>query len=184
MSKDKFGVKADNILSLNSNEKRMTILKIITSFPGIRYRDLLRTSKLNNGTLSHHLTTLEKNYSIKVSRSDNSNITRYYPASISAEETIIRGYLKIKTSNQIIKLLLEKSCTFNEIVSYIDKAPSTTSWNLKRLLDADILKRGKRDDVTIYSLKNPQSIEKLIDTTNNTLLDKSTDNYTSLIEDL
>jgi hypothetical protein len=29
-----------------------------------------------------------------------------------------------------------EGATFNEIVNHINKAPSTTSWNLKRLLDS------------------------------------------------
>ncbi|HKR74227.1 MAG TPA: winged helix-turn-helix transcriptional regulator, partial [Candidatus Nitrosocosmicus sp.] len=49
----------DSEISANGNN-RGTILKIINSFPGIRYRDILRLTKLNNGTLSHHLSTLEK----------------------------------------------------------------------------------------------------------------------------
>jgi hypothetical protein len=39
---------------------RLKLLKIIQSFLGIRYNDLIRTTGFNNGTLSHHLTTLEK----------------------------------------------------------------------------------------------------------------------------
>jgi len=166
-------------------DKKNILLKIITFFPGIRYKDLSRVAKLNNGTLSHHLTTLEKNASIKVLRTENSNITRYYPASIPSDETIIRGYLKIKTTKQIITLLYnKKSCTFNEVVLHIDKAPSTTSWHLKRLYEAEVISRTKRGDISEYSLKNPKLVEKLFETTNNTLVDRSADNYSTLIENL
>ncbi len=48
-------------------DKRKLLLKIINLSPGIRYRELLRITNLNNGTLSHHLTTLEKSSIIKVS---------------------------------------------------------------------------------------------------------------------
>lgn len=44
---------------------RLKLLKIIQSFLGIRYNDLIRTTGFNNGTLSHHLATLEKNSIIK-----------------------------------------------------------------------------------------------------------------------
>ena len=43
----------------------------------------------------------------------------------------------------ILKLLDQKTCTFNEISVHINKAPSTTSWNLKRLLDSEIIIRKK-----------------------------------------
>ncbi len=96
-------------------------------------------------------------------RPKKSNITRYYPASTPAEETIILGYLKIKTTKEIIiKLLERKSCTFNKLVVHIDKAPSTTSWNLKRLLDSEVIIRQRGIEFTQYLLKNPIEVEKLL----------------------
>ena len=182
------GVKEETgcIFAFNDkNDKKNVLLKLITFFPGIRYKDLSRFAKLNNGTLSHHLTKLEKNSSIKVLRTENSNITRYYPASIPSDETILRGYLKIKTTKQIMTLLYKKKfCTFNEIVLHVDKAPSTTSWHLKRLFEAEAITKTKRDVVSGYSLKNPKLVEKLFETTNNTLVDRSADNYGALIEGL
>ena len=81
----------------------------------------MRITNLNNGTLTHHLSALEKRSIIKVLRSENSNITRYYPVSIPTEEAIILGFLKIKTTKEIItKLLEKKSCTFNELVLHVN----------------------------------------------------------------
>ena len=166
-------------------DKKKLLLKIIDLSPGIRYRELLRITNLNNGTLSHHLSTLEKSSIIKVLRSENSNITRYYPSSVPNEETIILGFLKIKTTKElIVKLLEKKSCTFNELVLHINKAPSTTSWNIKRLLDSNVIITKKGIDCSEYSLKNPKKVEVLFQKANISLLDRSIDNYTSLIEDL
>jgi predicted transcriptional regulator len=167
------------------NDRKKLLLKIINFSPGIRYRELLRLTSLNNGTLSHHLAALEKCSSIKIIRSQNSNITRYYPASTTTEEAIILGYLKIKTTKEIItKLLEQKYCTFNELVDHINKAPSTTSWNLKRLLDAEVIIRRRGAEFSEFMLKNPVEVENLLKKTNVTLLDRSIDNYTSLIGDL
>ena len=166
-------------------DKRKLLLKIIDLSPGIRYRELLRITNLNNGTLSHHLSTLEKSSIIKVLRSENSNITRYYPSSVPNEETIILGFLKIKTTKElIVKLLEKKSCTFNELVLHVNKAPSTTSWNIKRLLDSNVITRKRGTYCSEYSLKNPKKIEELFQKVNISLLDRSVDNYSSLIEDL
>jgi predicted transcriptional regulator len=165
--------------------KRSILLDIITCFPGIRYRDLLRITKLNNGTLTHHLGSLEKSSTIKVLRQKNSNITRYYPASTPSEETTIRGYLKINTTKQIIELLYnKKNCSFSDISSYINRAPSTTSWNLKRLLDAEVISKTKGNESSGYSLQNPALAGKLIEKDNNTLLDRTIDTYSSLIDEL
>ncbi len=167
------------------NDRKSLLLKIINFLPGIRYRELLRLTQLNNGTLSYHLSALEKGSNIKVIRTNNSNITRYYPASISNDETIILGFLKIKTTKEIITKLLEKNgCTFNELVIHLGKAPSTTSWNLKRLIDSEVIIRKKGFEFSEYYLKNPNKVENLIKKSNTTMLDRSIDNYISLIENL
>ena len=174
----------DSIKTEKENKKGL-LLKIINISPGIRYRELLRITNLNNGTLSHHLSALEKHSTIKVIRTESSNITRYYPASTPSEETVILGYLKIRTTKEIITKLIErKSCTFNELVAHIKRAPSTTSWNLKRLLDSEVIIRKRGTEVSEYSLKNPLEVEKLIKKTDITLLDRSVDNYISLMDNL
>lgn len=174
----------DSQITANGNNRGI-ILKIINSFPGIRYRDILRLTKLNNGTLSHHLTALEKCSIIKIGRTENSNITRYYPASIPTDETLLLNYLKIKTTKKIILMLLGvEGATFNEIVNHINKAPSTTSWNLKRLLDSDIVGRNKGENVSFFFLHKKELVRKLVAENNKSLLDRSIENYISIIEEL
>lgn len=169
--------------SVSSNKGK--ILRIINSFPGIRYRDILRLTNLNNGTLSHHLSTLEKCSIIKIGRTENSNITRYYPASTPSDETLILNFLKIKTTKNIILMLQgTEVATFGEIVEHIQKAPSTTSWNLKRLMDSKIVGRKRGDNVSLFFLYNKDLVRKLVAENNKTLLDRSIDNYISIIDEL
>ena len=105
--KMKTATAVQNILESGENNK-LKLIEIIDSFPGIRYNDLVRLTGFNNGTLSYHLAILEKYSVIRKLRLDNSsNMTRYYLTSVSSEETIIVEYLKIKSTNQIIKLLLQ-----------------------------------------------------------------------------
>ena len=175
----------DNDINSNGNN-RGKILKIINSFPGIRYRDILRLTNLNNGTLSHHLSILEKRSIIKIGRIENSNITRYFPASTPSGETLILSYLKIKTTKGIILMLLDTDdgASFGEIVNHIKKAPSTTSWNLKRLVDSKIVGRKRGREVSLFFLLNKELVEKLVGENNKTLLDRSIDNYISIIDEL
>ncbi len=177
-------VTPQNILEPGAGS-RLKLLKIIQSFPGIRNNDLIRTIGFNNGTLSHHLATLEKNSIIKILRLENSNITRYFSASITKEEAIIIGFLKIKSTSQIINMLIDShQLSFLEIIQSIKKSPLTTSWNLKRLLEVNIVKRSKLDHVYIYQLNNPETIKRLINNSNHTLFDRSVDNFSNLIEGL
>ena len=170
----------------SNGDNRSTILRIINSFPGIRYRDILRITNLNNGTLSHHLSILEKRSIIKIGRTENSNITRYFPASTPSDETLILNYLKIKTTKSIIMMLIdtEDDLSFNEIVKHINKAPSTTSWNLKRLVDSNVVGRKRGKEVSLFYLHNKGLVKKLVGQNNKTLLDRSIDNYISIIDEL
>lgn len=163
------------------NHKKNYLLRIINGLPGIRYRELLRITDFTNGTLSYHLSVLERNSNIKIIRKENSNITRYYPASVPSEEIMIRGFLKIKTTREIILMLdKKKCCTFNEMVSNLNKAPSTTSWNLKRLLDSQILIRKKEINFFQYQIKNPLDVKEVIRKTDMVDLDIKMEN--TLIE--
>ena len=187
---DLFHIEKSHLQELKVNKdkkigKRHLIFNIISHIPGIRYRELLRITKFNNGTLSYHLLTLEKNLMIKVLRPEKGNITRYYPYLTPVEEALTLGYLRIKTSRQILMLLYSKRKTsFSYIVNHIKKAPSTTSWNLKRLLESDIVVKKKRNESFELSLKNPKLVEKLVNKPSDTLLDRSVDNYISLINNL
>src|SRR5581483_7733494 len=53
------------------------LLKLIEREPGIRYRELLRSTGFANGVLTYHLSALEKASVIRVDR--QARITRYYP---------------------------------------------------------------------------------------------------------
>lgn len=75
------------------DEKNEHILNIIKDRPGIKYRDLLLLTKLNNRTLSNILLGLESKSDIKVIRINNSNIIRYYLDSFPTDEAVILWYL-------------------------------------------------------------------------------------------
>jgi predicted transcriptional regulator len=89
----------------NNNNCRYAILRLIDQLPGVRYNDLARITKRNNGVISHSLYVLEKNYLIKVVRCSNGKITRYFSISISDEDCSIIGYLKTETARKIILFL-------------------------------------------------------------------------------
>lgn len=102
------------------------------------------------------------------------------------EETIALGYLKIKTTSQIIQLIYNKKCcAFAEIASHINRASSTTSWNLKRLDEAVGNRKSQKKETLEFLLKNPKLIAKLTEKNkNNTIIDRSIDIYASVIDDL
>ena len=122
------------------SEIQNKLIRFINTQPGIRYRELLRASGLSNGVLTYHITNLEKSGWIVADRNNNNKITRYYPNNIPVEEADIIGHIRNNGARQIILFILDHdSCTFNEIIKYTKKAPSTISWHLKRLKDSGII---------------------------------------------
>lgn len=135
--------------------KAKLIFKIIKAAPGVRYRELLRSTGLVNGMLSYQLRKLEKEKLVKVKRL-SSTMIRHYPATVKAKESDILDYILPITKRKIILYLLEHDkCTFNEIPDYVKKAPSTTPSHLK---DAGII-FVFRDNI---QLKNKMMIARVV----------------------
>lgn len=114
------------------------LLLCIDENPGIRYRELMRLIKFPNGVLSYHIDKLEKMDLVNVER--KSKITRFFPRNISNDIMGILGNLRSQTSYEIIKLLYEKGpISQQEIIKNTRKAASTISWQMKKLLDDNII---------------------------------------------
>jgi len=164
------------------NDIKGTLLKNINEIPGIRYRELLRLTGISNGVLTYHLDLLNKSNLIKVYR--RSRMTRYYPMSILTEEFDVIGFMRQHTARQIITLLLEHElCTFNEIVEYTKKAPSTISWHFKRLRDAGLISI-QYGEGHLYRLVDSNTVREILSKYKESFTDKVVDNYIEMTDDL
>jgi predicted transcriptional regulator len=170
------------------SEVHNKLIRYINRQPGIRYRELLRLSGLSNGVLTYHITNLEKSRYIIADRNFNNKITRYYSNNIPIEETAIIGHIRKNAARQIILFILDHdSCTFNEIIEYTKKAPSTISWHLKRLRDSGIISviynagRCQR----LYKVRDFQLITNVLSKYKESFAaDTVVNNYTEIMEDL
>ncbi|MGD9535470.1 MAG: winged helix-turn-helix transcriptional regulator [Candidatus Nitrosocosmicus sp.] len=145
----------------NSNE--LLVYQLISYLIGVRYRELLRITGFNNGTLSYHLETLERNNMIRSLRVKKGNITRYYPYWVSTDTAVMIGYLRSVPARQIMMLLFHEGVTsFSKIASHINKSPSTTSWYLKKLIESGMVMRIKRKTYLEFSLKSPELLSRII----------------------
>jgi predicted transcriptional regulator len=154
----------------------------IDEIPGIRYRELLRLTGLTNGVLTYHLALLEKSSSIRVDRKNR--MTRYYPADISFEAASIIGLLKTNTTRHIILFILKHDlCSFNEIVEYVKKAPSTVSWHLKRLRDIGIISVHNREYL-LYRAKNKTVLVEILSKYKESFVDRIVNNYVEMVDEL
>ena len=143
-------------------DARIVILKQIGETPGIRYRELVRSTGLSNGTLEYHLRILERTHKVKVDISDGKR-GRYYPIDILANESNVIGFIRNNVSRQIVTFILEHElCTFGEILEHIKKAPSTLSWHLKRLSKAAIISVTYGQEHQLYQVLDSKFVQEIL----------------------
>ena len=176
--------------SSNEYTKSNDIIKFIKRFPGIRYRELMRETGLSNGVLTYHLQVLKNSGRIKIEKI-NQRVTRYYTYNLNDEEQNLIGFLRQDTTREIILYILHNEfCTFNSIVDYINKVPSTVSWHLSKIKEADIIVVSKKGNVQVYSItKNKQTIildliDRYIINTDTTKTDKIVNSYIDMRESM
>jgi predicted transcriptional regulator len=151
-------------LITKNKERESKVLELILKSPGIRYRQLLRLTGLSNVSLSFALKKLEKSKGIIVDRSSNNRATGYYPKNITTTEFRIISNIRNKTQKRIVQFLLNQGqSTFNEIVNYTNRAPSTISWHLNKLKNAELITSNMHDSKPHpYKIRNKNRVAKII----------------------
>jgi len=161
---------------------RVKLLKHIEENPGIRYRELLRLAGIVNGVLTYHLAALEKANVVKVDR--QSRITRYFPVTISDNESGILRFLRHEPLRQILLFILDhEMCTFDEIVHHTRKSASTVSSHLKRLKEAGIVS-VRSGEYRFYSLVPKDLIAEVLSKYKPSFVDRLVDNYADMVQEL
>lgn len=169
-------------LEIATSDSKVVLLKHIEENPGIRYRELLRLTGWVNGVLTYHLAALERADAIKVDR--QSRMTRYYPLSISENESAVLKFVRHEPVRDIVLFLLERDmCTFNEIVNHMQKAPSTISSHLKRLKEANII-TVRYGEYQLYKLTDRDLVAEVLSKYKASFVDKVVDNYVDMMEEL
>lgn len=168
--------------SYQLSDSQHNILKAISQYPGIRYKELARKTDFANGVLTYNLNILEQfGY---VNRFRHNNITRYYPLSIPGSDLKIISHLRVYSEKDIILFLLSHDfCTFNEIVEHLGKAPSTVSWHLKRLCEDGILvvHHGKYN---LYQINGKELVNQILHKYKETFTDRIVHNFSNMVDEL
>jgi predicted transcriptional regulator len=160
------------------------IIQFVNETPGIRYRELLRRTGVSNGVLSYHLNLLDNSGRIQVHRINN-RVTRYFSHDVSTEESNSIGLLRQNTARKIILYILESGpCGFNDIVTYTKKVPSTVSWHLSRLKDANIITVRKQNEQNYYEIKIDRfTLQNLLFKYKISFTEQIIDDYTNMINE-
>jgi len=178
-----------SFVKLESNQE--IIKNIIQMFPGLRFHEIKKESFLANGTLQHHLSSLEKSGIISIDY-DNST-PRYFLKEIDSDSRIIIKRLNQTTASRIIKLLLRKECQlFSQMVKYSKKSPGTVSL-YKNMLVRDGIVKGDTTNCSScrkfpnkikYRLADPERVRTIVLDYGKTSLQHTADNLADVFSSI
>lgn len=164
------------------SDSQSNILNVLSNNPGIRYKELARQTGMANGVLTYHLNILDQIGVIN--KYKQNKIIRYYPVDIPKKDLKILSHLRVRSEKDIILFLMEHdSCTFNEIVEHLGKAPSTISWHLKRLCSEGIV-GVHYGEYNIYRIVEVKSVNEMLHKYNESLTDKVVNNFIEITDEL
>ncbi len=161
-------------------DRNTQLQQIIDQNPGIQFRELMRSSGLKNGVLSHYLGKLEKHGIIKVVRGPRQS--RFYSPGISEDESKTIKALRRQTPRDLLLALIKQDgLEFNELVDDVKKSPSTVSLYLSQLVQDEQVEVRLENLRKRYYIKTRKVIDQLIEDYRPSLLEKPTSGFEDII---
>ncbi|MDH3856229.1 MAG: winged helix-turn-helix transcriptional regulator [Nitrosopumilus sp.] len=156
------------------------IQQIIEQNPGIQFREIMRSSGLKNGVLSHYLEKLEKNGVVKVIRGPRQ--VRFYPPQITEDESIVIKALRKQTPRDLLLALIKNNgLEFSQLVREVKKSPSTVSLYLSQLVEDGLVEIKLVQLKKRYHIKARNVIDRLIEDYRPGLLEKPISGFEDII---
>ena len=164
-------------------DRNLQLQEIIETNPGIQFREIMRSSGLKNGVLSHYLGKLEKNGLVKVNRGPRQ--TRFFSPKITEEESIVIKALRKQTPRDLLlALVTQDGLDFSTLVTKVGKSPSTVSIYLSQLVRDDLVEIKIENLKKRYYIKARDLIDQLIEDYRPSLLEKPTSGFEDIFNSL
>jgi predicted transcriptional regulator len=164
-------------------ETRKRIYNQIKKSPGINFRELQRRLDLVVGNLQYHLHYLEKRNMITASK--DGDYVRYFAKdrSLNENERKTLSFLRRSSCRHIlIQLLNNPNLNNKELSQAVDLSPSTISWNLNKLVEAEIIKRIKTGRISTFTIVDPSALCELLICYKESFLDTLVDGFIDMWE--
>lgn len=157
-------------------DRTIQLQQIIDQNPGIQFREIMRSSGLKNGVLSHYLGKLEKLGVIKVIRGPRQ--ARFYSPQITEEQSkTIKALRKQTPRDLLLSLVQQDGLEFSELVSEVNKSPSTVSLYLSQLVEDELVDVRLENLRKRYYIKSRMIIDQLIEDYRPGILEKPTSGF-------
>lgn len=159
------------------------IVDIVKQNPGIQFREIMRSSGLKNGVLSHYLGKLEKNGTIKAERGPRQ--VRFYPPTITEDESKVIKALRRQTPRDLLLALIQRDgLEFNQLVNESGKSPSTVSLYLSQIIDDGLVEIRIENLKRRYYIRQRELIDRLIEDYRPGLLEKQASGFEDIFNSL
>ena len=156
------------------NENRRKAYCLIESNQGIHFRELQRLMNIPATTLEYHLSYMVRK---KIAYAEKEGqFRRYYTKPLDEEDKKILSALRQKKIREVVLFIIASEKAKYQSLSDNLKLPySTLSFYLKYLVDRDILLREKIGYETIYTVRDPDRVAKVLIAYKSGFLDKMVD---------
>jgi predicted transcriptional regulator len=157
--------------------RRKMIFQQISKYPGTYLRELEKALSLSLGDLQYHLQQLEK--ANLISSHDDGRRKRYFVKDeVNYFDREIISFIKIRSSrNIIIFLLLHPDSSFKEILADFHFTKGALSFHLKKMLHAQIVVKSKRENESIYRIKDESTISRVLITYQAGIIDETVSGF-------
>lgn len=151
--------KTDNVLALDT---RRRIFEYIRDTPGAHLRQIHRAVELPFGQVLYHLTFLEKREFIVVRKDGKFN--RYFVRNVmSRREKEIISALRHNVPRKVaILLLIHGRQTHKDLLRHAGVSPSTLSFHLQKMLEANVVAREARGRESFYTLPDAEMAAQVL----------------------
>jgi predicted transcriptional regulator len=156
-------------------ESRREIYQHVEANPGVHFRALVDALDYAQGTVQYHLRWLEDQGLVEAS--DDGKYTRYYAAgSFDEADRAVMNALRREYARRIVAhLVADGPLSTTELSDRLGKSPSTVSWHLSKLDDADLVTKERRGRSVVYGLADADRVRYLYTVHRKTFTDRVVD---------
>jgi predicted transcriptional regulator len=172
-----------NVFRAIELDRSYQIIEVIEKNPGIKFREMMRETGMKNGVLGYYTNKLEREGIVKVERT--SRQTRFFPPSVSDNDTLMIKSLRQETPKHILSALLQyERLSFNELVGIVRKSPATVSLYLSQLKNDEIIDSKLINQKRNYHIKETEKLRIIIGKYHPSLIERSADRLADTLSSL
>jgi predicted transcriptional regulator len=161
---------------------RQGLFCLVSECPGLHFRDIQRRREMATGTLSYHLDQLVKAGLLTTVR-DGEFLRYYVQGKIVVEEKKVLELARRKTVRHILLFLLNNDMGNNDALSdSLHLSPSTVSWHIKKLIEANVLTSRVTGRKIFYSVNDPEIVRAVLVKHKVSFMDKLVDRFVEMWE--